>query len=366
MKKPTMLRNLRIRKVDLVDQGANQHAHIQIAKRNDETPEPSAPDERAFFERLGAFITKMFTAQPTEPVAKDAKTFDEVDSMRDVHETMWRILDSLRESIRAIIDDDEVDDLKKAEMIGQTADQAASAIKTDIASIFSKIVSKGDPGNEEGASATQKPGATGTPPATDQPFQKKGATDMIFDTSKMTPEEKATYEDFAKRFGSEGTTTPAAPAAAPTTPAAPAAEPQADDVYKGLHPMVKTELENLRKFREESALRELTEVAKKYTLLGKKPEELAPVLKSLKDAGGTAYADMIGILDSNLATIEKSGVFGEIGKRGNSSTDDAWGKIEAAATEIMKSKADMRWADAIDAACMKHPELVEQYEKARR
>lgn len=325
----------------------------------------NAPEERAFFERLGAFIAKMFTAQqPAEPVAKDAKTFDEVDSMRDIHETMWRILDSLRESIRAIIDDDEVDGTKKAEMIGQTADQAAVAIKADIASVFSKTVSKGDPAADAGAGKPAQP--EGAEP--NQPFQKKGEPNMIFDTTKMTPEERATYEDFAKRFGSEETpAAPSAPAPAAAPAAPPAAEPKADDVYKGLHPTVKTELENLRKFREESELRELTEVAKKYTLLGKKPEELAPVLKSLKSAGGTAYADMIGILDSNLAAIEKSGVFGEVGKRGGStSTEDAWGKIEAAATEIRKSKPEMSRADAIDAACMAHPELVQEYEKSRR
>ena len=53
-------------------------------------------------------------------------------------------------------------------------------------------------------------------------------------------------------------------------------------------------------------MRRYSEIAKKYTLLGKKPEELAVVLKSLNDAGGTAYADMIGLLDSNLALVRKA------------------------------------------------------------
>lgn len=76
---------------------------------------------------------------------------------------------------------------------------------------------------------------------------------------------------------------------------------------------------------------------------------------------------MIGLLDSNLAAVEKSGVFSEIGKRGSegSSGDNAWGKIEAAAQEIIKSKPGMRWADAVDAACCAHPELVQEYEKSR-
>lgn len=55
MNKPTFLRNLKIRKVDLVDQGANQHAHIRLAKRNDETSETTEAtgEEKAFFARIG-------------------------------------------------------------------------------------------------------------------------------------------------------------------------------------------------------------------------------------------------------------------------------------------------------------------------
>lgn len=89
------------------------------------------------------------------------------------------------------------------------------------------------------------------------------------------------------------------------------------DIYKGLHPVVQEELRKAREFRENVETQQLTEVAKKYALLGKKPEELVPVLKSLKAAGGSAYDDMIGLLDSNLAAVEKSGVFSEIGKRGS-------------------------------------------------
>jgi len=226
---------------------------------------------------------------------------------------------------------------------------------------------------EEGTTGDDAPTADGAPapvgeenpPANDgeeEPTVKKGATDMFFDTSKMTPEERATYEDFAKRFGSEEA--PGAPAAI-TEPAL-ETPGEAEDMYKGLHPAVKAELENLRKFREDAENREFLDVAKRYELLGKKPEELAPVLKSLKNAGGSAYSDMIGVLDASLDAIEKSGTFSEIGKRGESAVDGAWGKIEAAAQEIMKGKPDMRYADAIDAACIAHPELVQEYEKSRR
>ena len=74
-----------------------------------------------------------------------------------------------------------------------------------------------------------------------------------------------------------------------------------DDIYKGLHPAVKAEIEALRKYREAAENKEFMEVAKKYEIIGKKPEELAPVLKSLRNAGGTAYDDMISTLDSMVA-----------------------------------------------------------------
>lgn len=360
MSKAHKLRNLKLRKVDFVDQGANQFAHIQFAKRNEEpnsSPE-SSPEERAFFERFGAFIAKMFHG--ASPVSKgDAMTYEQVVETRDTRNAIYRISDSMCESIHAIINDKDLDDAKKAEMVAQTADEVAEAIKEDIAAAFSGSVQKdiGEGSPEPPAEPIEDHGDTAPG---NEPTQQEGEIDMNFDTSKMTPEEKVTFDELAKRY-----------AVAEPVPAAPTiptehAQPEADDVYKGLHPAVKAELESLRKFREESEMRELNEVAKKYTLLGKKPEELAPVLKSLRDAGGSAYNDMISILDSNLEAVEKSGVFSEIGKRGGAVASDPWSKIEVAAQEIMKSNADMRWSDAIDKACLQHPDLVEEYEKSRK
>lgn len=255
----------------------------------------------------------------------------------------------------------DLDDAQKSEMIRQTADQVADAIKEDIASVFGGTLQKSET-TEEHAGSLEVP-FTGSDNPDPEPTQQEGETNVIFDTSKMTPEEKATFDDLAKRFGTEDTHDAASEQAAE-----PHAAPTVDgDIYKGLHPVVQEELRKAREFRDQVETQQLTAVAKKYELLGKKPEELVPLLKSLKAAGGTAYDDMISVLDSNLAAIEKSGVFSEIGKRGSegSSGDNAWGKIEAAAQEIIKSKPGMRWADAVDAACCAHPELVQEYEKSR-
>lgn len=141
-----------------------------------------------------------------------------------------------------------------------------------------------------------------------------------------------------------------------------------EDIYKGLHPLVAAELIALRKQADAAQEEKLYNVAKKYEIIGKKPEELVPTLKALQAAGGTAYDDMIGILDGAVAAVEKSGLFGEVGKRGVGATGgtDAWSQIEKKAEEIRKSNAALSYAESIDAACVQNPDLVHEYEATRR
>ncbi len=207
---------------------------------------------------------------------------------------------------------------------------------------------------------------------------KKGVErDMKFDKSKLTPEEIATLEAFEKKAGIQEDDTPvaggvekgtetqttekAAPAAGDTSPAAEGAD---DDIYKGLHPAVAAELKELRKRADAAEERELTEVAKKYEILGKKPEELVKTLKTLKAADGSAYDDMISVLDASLASVEKSGAFSEVGKS-RSGQPDAWNQIEKHADDIMKAAPNMTRTQAIEKACEQHPELVAEYEANR-
>lgn len=226
----------------------------------------------------------------------------------------------------------------------------------------------------------QKNAASNTTPAgsADDPDNKttKGVDeDMKIDKSKLTAEELAQLEAIEKKAGVTEDPAPAndpAPAGDPVdktkknTPAAaePANEPTGDDIYKGLHPAVAAELKELRKRADEAEERELQTVAKKYEILGKKPEELVKTLKSLKTAGGSAYDDMIGVLDASLAAVEKSGAFREVGKSG-SGTPDPWAQIEKHADEILKAAPTMTRAQAIDKACDQHPELVAEYEQNR-
>lgn len=197
---------------------------------------------------------------------------------------------------------------------------------------------------------------------------------MEIDKSKLSAEEVAQLEAIEKKAGIPAQATPAVPAgvekSAPATPADNATGGE-EDIYKGIHPDIAKEIAELRKFRQDAENRELLAVAKKYELLGKKPEELVPVLKSLKAAGGTAYNDMIGVLDANLEAVQKSGAFSELGKRGGTHGEvmggagDAWSQIEKKAEEIRKSAPAMSYYEAIDTACQQNPDLVHDYENGR-
>lgn len=399
---PTKLKGLKIKRVALVDEGANPDAYIKFAKSKD-GEEPMADvgmtSEQAigFFERMAAIVRKAFSG---ENVDKSAYTFAETKEQRnydkvmsdEIYPTIWAFTDS----ICSILNDPEKTDDEKASMMKQSvtefsdtfsscagawsqAQSAQSNIVKDEAvltkmrdSIAALIEKKADSGEEqpkdegkdndgpEDSDDDKDDGGEEKPPV------KKGATEMEFDTSRMTPEEKAQFDDLAKRFGKPEENPAPAPAANPQPAENPA--PAGDDVNKGLTPELKAEIEALRKFRQDAEEKELAEVAKRYEIIGKKPDELVPVLKSLKAAGKEAYDQFIAGLDGAVKAVEESGMFSEVGKRGAPSTsgDDAWGKIEAAAHEIQKAKPDMRWPDAVDAACAAHPDLVEQYEKSRR
>ena len=237
---------------------------------------------------------------------------------------------------------------------------------------------EGDPTADD-KGQKQNPAASNTTPAgsTEDPDNKtkKGVDeDMKIDKSKLTAEELAQLEAIEKKAGVTEDPAPAATDPAPATdpvskqttgtPAAADPAAEGDDIYKGLHPAVAAELKELRKRADAAEERELQNVAKKYEILGKKPDELVKTLKSLKSNGGTAYDDMIGILDASLAAVEKSGAFREIGKSG-SGTPDAWAQIEKHADEILKAAPTMTRAQAIDKACDQHPELVAEYEQNR-
>lgn len=422
------LKDLRVTKVDFVDAGANPEANIVLFKRK---PEEAAAEPKqqgavgGFFRSVVAAIAKSIGATEEqvdaamEEIAKgDSVTFGEKMAQRQLRRTadeIWDYCYALEESLCSILRDQEIPAEEKPALMSQSCAEFTAAVAAAIpkwsAGVPTKVEkSASQPMTEErlqiakeararlddmiqkAEPAAAQSGATGEKPEgapdddPDNPddddvaksdITKGDHTDMKIDKSKLSAEELAALEAIEKKAGIPEDTNPT-PAPAATDPVVKAAETvptstptgEADDIYKGMHPAVAEELKNLRKFREETEDREILAVAKKYELLGKKPEELAPVLKSLKAAGGTAYADMIGVLDANLAVMQASPAFTEIGKRGGtglpaSDADSAWAQIEKKAEEIRKSAPTMSQAAAIEKACELNPDLVHQYESNR-
>lgn len=384
----TKLKHLKIKKVDFVDDGANPEAFIRLYKSKDgaaPTPEENIVENPKFWNRFMAAVAKAFKLEneqaedgpETEDVAKGGAEsfgdkFSEVKN-RKICDEVWDICYALQSSICSILNDEELDSTQAGDAmreslneftevvsaaIGQWSGGKAASIakkETEVtASELELMKSNRDRLEDIIAKATV---VTDKGPEQTTITEPKGETEMSnIDKSKLTEAERAFLESIEKRYG-----TPEAPAQVQT----PAAAPEADDIYKGLSPAVKAELEALRKFRSDAEDNAIREVAKRYAVIGKTEEELFPVLKSMKEAGGTAYADTIAMLDKAVDTIEKSAAFTEIGKSGShgaTTEGAAWAKAESQAAEIMKSK-NVTKAQALDEVFQNDPALAAECEK---
>lgn len=412
----TKLKNLKVKKVDFVDEGANPDAHIKLFKRNS-TGDKENPTEKNgekgngnILKKLLGFIGKaagmdqseidsaMDEIQKGDSVSFSEK-INEVNN-RKIADEMWDICYALQSSLCSILNDEEIDATKAATAMQESLDEFYAVVQESIpkwssgksASIVRKSEEVSEVDLEIMKSAVERLNesiekATKVPEKEDEPDNnenpKGDEEEMKIDKSKLTEAERAFLDSIEKRCGeeetnpakAEGTAAASAEQAATNTepavtksvtqPAAEGTQDEPDNIYKGLHPAVKAELEGLKKFREEAESRELSEIAKRYAIIGKKEEDLVPMLKSLKAGGGTAYTDMIAILDQAVDTVEKSGAFSEIGKSGHGSSSDgsAWAEADAKAVELMKSKAGLSKAQALDEVFMANPELAEKCEK---
>lgn len=304
------LKNMKLNSVDFVPKGANQHADIELFKSA-----PEVPAREGVFKSFVDWLTK---GAP--------ETFDQTKAQKRIREKLRQFSYALDDSFESILESDMSADDKKA-MLRESLDQFRAAVDNMI----------------DGAAGS----GPAIPPALDEGAEpdvdKARCKKMNIDKSRLTAEEQATLEALlAKGAGSD-------PSSA-----------QNDDIYKGLHPAVKAELERLRKAVDAQEDRELEAVAKKYEAIGKKPEELVPVLKNLK--GTPAYDEMISVMDAAVDAVEKSALFTEIGKTGHG-TGDAMKQAGEKAAEIMKADPKLTHAQALDKVFQMNPELAAQVEK---
>lgn len=133
-----------------------------------------------------------------------------------------------------------------------------------------------------------------------------------------------------------------------------------------LSPEVKKALEEVEELKKSLAMQEMSQVAKKYDALGK--EGLAQTLYDMKKSNEANYNAYITVLDEQLALtekLEKSELFQEVGKTGNSGPagNTVESKIQAKASEIMKADPSISHASAVAKAWQQSPELLAEYDQ---
>lgn len=412
----TKLKDLKITKVDFVDAGANPKANVMLYKNESGKPgaeqqKQEEPKHESVLKRFVSAIGKAIGLKPEEIDATveeiekgGAETFGEKlaeRKKRQITDEIWDLCYALQSSLCSIICDEKVADNAQELMQGSVDQFSATmtqAISQWASGVTASVIKKSsEPATEEAmdfmryskeriedmiAKAEAGPGEVteNAGNGIEKSNEPKGEEETMIDKSKMTPAERAFFEDIEKRCsvdpsgvekagtnenGTEEEEKEGAEKGCKTPDVKKSATPGTENIYAGLHPAVAAELQRLQKRADEADEKELTEVAKKYEIIGKKPEELVPVLKSLKSAGGSAYADMIGILDASVEAVNKSSMFTEIGKSGGfgGSEPDAWAKIEKKADEIQVANPSMSRASAIDTACQQNPQLVHEYER---
>lgn len=414
----TKLKNLRISKVDFVDEGANPDAHIKMVKRKGGQEQSTGEngDKNGIVSRLFGFIGKKAGMNQeeidsaVEEVLKGNSVsfnerFNEIKN-RKIADEIWDICYALQASLCSILNDEELDSTGAATAMNESLDEFTAVVKEAITNwsggkvinivksgevtesdlaLMKSVAARLNDNIEKAQTAVGKSTGEGDEPEEgkkdtkdqDKKNQSKGDNeDMKIDKSKLTQAELLILEDIEKRCGvaddpaqteqgTDGNPTVTKSAGTQTEQNTDNhEEPAGDDIYKGLNPAVKAEIESLRKFREEAENKELEAVAGKYEIIGKKKEDLVPMFKSLRAAGGTAYNDMIAVLDATVEAVNKSGIFSEVGKSGHGSAhvSDAEGKIEGIAKGYMEKEPSLSYTDALAKAWENNPDLMDAYD----
>lgn len=371
----TKLEDLEVKKIDAVDIGADQKANILIKKRGG-AEEPKGNFFKRFF---NAFCDSL--GVNSEDVRKsmedEATSFDDVMNEKkiyDVRDQIWNACNSLEQSIVSILLDKECEDKQAA--IAQSIDQF-KAFSDDASKSWIKLeraaTDKEDTvvADDFEIAKMQEVIEKSCDPETINKEKKEKENEMAFDISNMTDEEKkealkalqddANKQDTQKRFNSGAGEDQIQEAVNKAMSNA------MEDVTKNFSDMMAKIMEPIQKRAEEAEQKSLEEVAKKYELLGTKAEELVPVLKSMKATSDEAYNNFIASMDNNLAVIQKSGLFEEIGKSGGAHTgnDDTEGvaKMNAKVAEIKKSMPNLTDAQAQDIVMQNDPELRAMFDK---
>lgn len=312
----TKVREANLNSVDFVHSGANQDAHIALFK--------SKTDEEATLKDSwwNRFINFMKSEYPDTDPEEEMKKSNIAKAKQTIKDENQLYTSVLKESMDSIVFNDELDSAEKYQMMKKSMDEFTETMESaiekwhnldsSIEEIEKSLHSEVDPKEPEDNKDPEEP---------------------------KEPEEREAKEE--------------------------------DMDNKELEKAFQEEMDSLKKNMEElqkkNDMDEMRAIAKKYTILGKNEEELATTLYNMKKSSEDTYGQYVTLLDENLAMVEKSGLFNEIGKSANGGSAYAGtteAKIEKAAEEIRKSNPTMNYYDSIEKAWEQNPELAAEYEKS--
>lgn len=376
-KKQTKLKQLQINKIDLVDAGANPGADVLIFKRDDsaEEDEQATMLEKAFNALAKALGIKKEDEETPDEIAKMQKHFnqhgaesttDEIESAirmsgYGLAESMIQILKSdtenKREAMRQNLDDfqnvmnDGVDfwlnGLTRVDLAKSISDLEEDQVKlfksaaawlneqVDEEEVDENEVLKEDEDDEEEV----------------YPELDVNDEDIVEDADENQkddedPEDEEEESEMNKEKLNKSK--------------------EQEDIYKGLHPEVAKELQELKKFKADKEDEELMEICKGYEVTGQKAEDIFKMLKPLRD-NQEAYDSVIKALDTAKNTVENSGMFDEIGKSGNRAAgvgaNAAFTAIQKKADEIMEKEPELSRPEAIDKAFLLCPDHLAELDQ---
>ena len=328
------LTDMEINSVDLCKRGANQRAIIKLLKSAD-LGEGGEGDSMGVIAKIADALQRVISRGEPElqPITKAAGA-----------EQVRITTDALRKSLESIIADDSLSPVEKRDMMADSLQQFTLEA-TDLMDGWADAIGKADDMPEddpEGDDPMEEEEEPEEPEGVEDPEEgespgddpednnvEKGVFDMAtIDINKMSPEDKATLDELAKKYG--------------------AVEPAATEV----HPDVKKAIDEVAELRKSLEIKELEGVAKKYEIIGKKAEDLAPKLYELKKAGEQHYNDFIALLDEQVQMAD-SGIFKEYGtSRGGSASD-----LDATVAELQKADPNLTRAQAVVKAFEINPGL---------
>lgn len=371
---PTKLKDLKLTSVDFCQQGANPDAHIRLAKSKGET---QPQDTRPAFERAVDLLKSAFHVEPESPdVKKDAQTFADIKGNRDAREKLWQCNDAFDDSIRSILQDNELEDSAKHELMLQSLSQFTEAMTANIDGLYTAAPAgvskeKGDE-NTMDEKEFDLSGMTADEQNTFKALLAKSKSKKPAAGSEDVPPEGGEPNEAEKKKGGC-----AKSAASETTETQPSTEPHQTETQKSvteegtLPPAVQAAIDRMNGLSDklEKSLKQQAEsadlqVAKKYEALGD-TAEIAKALGQARVAGETAYNAYVAAMDKALEVTKNSDsvLFGEVGKSASGGASTAVGKVESIAKSIRDKDPTLTVQQSMAKAFEQNPELEAEYEK---